>query len=86
MLPTWAPTSKITPGLDLQGGVQLVLGVDLQKAISDKAERVGDRIRYELNDKKIPFTSVKRDETETGTTLICSSRTTPRAFALMMSC
>ncbi|MEW5853482.1 MAG: protein translocase subunit SecD [Myxococcota bacterium] len=62
MLPKWAPTSKITPGLDLQGGVQLVLGVDLQKAISDKAERVADRIRYELNDKKIPFTAVKVEE------------------------
>ena len=66
MLPSWAPTSKITPGLDLQGGVQLVLGVDLQKAIADKAERMSDRIRFDLNDKKIAFTSVKRDESGDG--------------------
>jgi preprotein translocase subunit SecD len=66
MLPSWAPQAKITPGLDLQGGVQLVLGVDLQKAIADKAERMADRIRFDLNDKKIAFEHVKRDESDAG--------------------
>ncbi|MBI5493387.1 MAG: protein translocase subunit SecD [Deltaproteobacteria bacterium] len=66
MLPEWAPRTKITPGLDLQGGVQLVLGVDLQKAIADKAERMTDRLRFDLNDKRIAFESVKRDESGDG--------------------
>lgn len=66
MLPSWAGTSKITPGLDLQGGVQLVLGVDLQKAILDKADRMADRLSFDLKDKNIAFDSVKRDETGDG--------------------
>jgi preprotein translocase subunit SecD len=66
MLPDWAPKSKVTPGLDLQGGVQLVLGVDLQKAIADKAERVADRLRWEINDKKVAVESVTRDESGEG--------------------
>ena len=52
-LPAWAPESHIVPGLDLQGGVHMVLGVDLDKAISDKARRIATRMRDELEDKKI---------------------------------
>src|SRR4051794_20515139 len=35
-VPSWAPKKRINLGLDLQGGVHLVLGVDLDKAIKDK--------------------------------------------------
>ena len=70
MLPSWAPLSKVTPGLDLQGGVQLVLGVDLQKAIADKAERMADRLRFDLKDKAIGYTSVTRDEAGDGDKIV----------------
>lgn len=43
-LPSWAPTTRIVPGLDLQGGTNLVLGIDLDKALSDKAGRSTDRL------------------------------------------
>lgn len=52
-LPSWAPTNHIVPGLDLQGGVHMVLGVDLDKAISDKARRIATRMRDELKEKKV---------------------------------
>ncbi len=57
-VPSWMGTKHIVPGLDLQGGVNMVLGVDLEKAISDKARRIASRMRDELTDKKIEFTSV----------------------------
>lgn len=57
-LPTWAPESHIVPGLDLQGGVHMVLGVDLDKAVSDRARRISNRMRSDFEDKKIGFTAV----------------------------
>jgi preprotein translocase subunit SecD len=52
-LPSWAPENHVVPGLDLQGGVHMVLGVDLDKAISDKARRIATRMRDELKEKKV---------------------------------
>ena len=57
-LPKWAQDSHIVPGLDLQGGVHMVLGVDLDKAISDKARRIASRMRDELTEKHVEFVSV----------------------------
>src|SRR5688572_14344884 len=44
-LPSFAPRNHIVPGLDLQGGIHLVLGVDIPKAISDKTTRTADRLK-----------------------------------------
>ena len=57
-LPKWSQDSHIVPGLDLQGGVHMVLGVDLDKAISDKARRIAARMRDELTEKHVEFESV----------------------------
>lgn len=57
-VPSWAPTHHIVPGLDLQGGVHMVLGVDLEKAVGDKARRIASRLRAEVEDKKIGVTAV----------------------------
>jgi preprotein translocase subunit SecD len=56
--PSWAPSTHIVPGLDLQGGVQLVLGIDLDKAVADRARRVATRLRDELKEKNIDTTAV----------------------------
>ncbi|MFH1808441.1 MAG: protein translocase subunit SecD [Pseudomonadota bacterium] len=61
-LPTWSSASHVVPGLDLQGGIHLVLGVDLKKAVADKAERLADRLRNDLADRKIAFKDVERME------------------------
>jgi preprotein translocase subunit SecD len=57
-LPSWAPTGHIVPGLDLQGGVHMVLGVDLDKAVSDKARRLASRLKDEMDEKKVAVESV----------------------------
>ncbi|OGQ13279.1 MAG: protein-export membrane protein SecD [Deltaproteobacteria bacterium RBG_16_71_12] len=58
-VPKWAPDGHVVPGLDLQGGVHMVLGVDLDKAIADKARRIASRMRDELADKKVASEGVE---------------------------
>ena len=65
-LPSWSPEGHIVPGLDLQGGVHMVLGVDLDKAVSDKARRIASRLRGELEEKEIGFVSVDHLEEDKG--------------------
>ncbi len=61
-LPSWASTSHIVPGLDLQGGIHLVLGVDLKKAVANKAERLSDRIGDDLEEHNIAGLAERTDE------------------------
>ncbi|MGI5861718.1 MAG: protein translocase subunit SecD [Myxococcales bacterium] len=46
VLPSWAPGAKtrVNLGLDLQGGIHLVLGVDTDTALKAKVSRRGDEI------------------------------------------
>lgn len=53
IIPSWLPSKHIKLGLDLQGGVQLVLGVDTEVAIDNKLSRVGTEItRWANEDEK----------------------------------
>ncbi|SMF22163.1 protein translocase subunit SecD [Pseudobacteriovorax antillogorgiicola] len=51
-IPNWLPKKHIKLGLDLQGGVQLVLGVDTEVAIDNKLSRVGTEITRWANEEK----------------------------------
>jgi len=56
----YPPRKTINLGLDLQGGIHLVLGVDVDKAIQASVERDGDRIRAELEKKGIGVKAIAR--------------------------
>jgi preprotein translocase subunit SecD len=56
----YPPTKTINLGLDLQGGIHLVLGVDVDKAIEAQVERAGDAARAELEKRGIGVTRVER--------------------------
>ncbi len=43
-IPDWLPQTRLNLGIDLQGGLHMVMGVDTDKAIQDRADRVGDEI------------------------------------------
>jgi len=58
-VPEWAPKSHIIPGLDLQGGIHMVLGIDLDKAVADRARRTTQRMRSTLEDKGIKAKKVE---------------------------
>ena len=66
VLPTLAPGiwphKKINLGLDLQGGMHLVLEVDTQKAVEGAVERIVQEIRDQLREEHIRFVGLDRVE------------------------
>jgi preprotein translocase subunit SecD len=59
----WFPAQKINLGLDLQGGMHIVLQVDVEKAIRDELGRIGQSSLAEaLKEKNIPLQKTWVDE------------------------
>ncbi len=58
MLPSWTIDSHIVPGLDLQGGIHMVLGVDVDKALKDRTARTAERLKDYAKDEKLTFVSI----------------------------
>lgn len=79
-LPEWWSQYQINLGLDLQGGMHLVLGVDRDEAVNGVMERLVDEVRDSLSDKHIRLKRIavsglgslkaglmsERDKEETG--------------------
>lgn len=63
-LPSWwtrfMPKDKIHLGLDLQGGMHLVLEVEADKAVSNTADRMAEDIKDTLRKEKVPFNKIER--------------------------
>ena len=51
--PTLWPKKKVNLGLDLQGGMHLVLEVDVDKAVASSMERLSDDLKRQLRKKRI---------------------------------
>jgi len=56
----YPPAKTINLGLDLQGGIHLVLGVDVDKALEAQVDRAGDTVRSELQKKGITAAKIER--------------------------
>jgi preprotein translocase subunit SecD len=56
----YPPRKTINLGLDLQGGIHLVLGVDLDKALSAQVERTADSLRAALEKKGVGVARIER--------------------------
>ena len=54
------PDTRVNFGIDLQGGLHLVMGVDAEKAVQNRTDRVGDEIVASMEDKGKKLKSVKR--------------------------
>src|SRR5512134_1324240 len=59
-VPRWAPNPKkhLNLGLDLQGGIHLAMGVDVDRAVRAKVARRADEIEGFLKEKGIAVESV----------------------------
>jgi preprotein translocase subunit SecD len=57
----YPPRRTINLGLDLQGGIHLVLGVDAGKALENQIERVGADLKAALDRKGIAATRIARE-------------------------
>src|SRR5260370_2726840 len=56
----YPPRSSINMGLELQGGIHVVVGVDVDKALEAQVERAGDTVRGELEKKGIAVSKIER--------------------------
>lgn len=65
-LPSWSHCAKLNLGLDLQGGVHLVLGVRVDKAIEHRIDRLADGLRQSAQKQNITVTSIERNPGEAG--------------------
>ena len=67
-LPPWwsgfLPQEKIHLGLDLQGGIHLILEVEAKKAVESNLERVVEDIKHDLRKKKTRYLELKRHDSE----------------------
>ncbi|NJK89515.1 MAG: hypothetical protein HC923_09010 [Myxococcales bacterium] len=59
-IPDWLPDQRLNLGIDLQGGLHLVMGVDTEKAVQDRADRLGDEIVEAMKNAGKPLASVRR--------------------------
>ena len=57
-LPDWLPKSKMTLGLDLQGGSHILLQIDRQDLIDDRLASARDDVRSLLRDARIGYTGL----------------------------
>ncbi len=82
-LPAWAPPAKyrINLGLDLQGGIHMVMRVDTQTALEKRTERRGDQIaRYINEDKKLGHVTADADANLLQLTLTIQDPSTAEAI------
>lgn len=59
-IPDWLPDSRLNLGIDLQGGLHLVMGVDTEKAVQDRADRVADELIEAMKTAGKPLESARR--------------------------
>ena len=67
-LPPWLakviPAEKIHLGLDLQGGMYLLLGVEGEKAVGSYLEQIKNNLKDDLKDKGVPLGRLERDKAD----------------------
>jgi len=65
-LPSWytkvIPTEKIHLGLDLQGGMHLILEAEADKAVESYVERIKNNLKDDLKERGIPAGKVEREK------------------------
>jgi preprotein translocase subunit SecD len=72
----YPPKKTINLGLDLQGGIHLVLGVQTDKALASQTDRVAEDVKAALEKKGIGVTRVARD----GNTAIAVQLASPQSW------
>jgi len=55
------PQNKIHLGLDLRGGIHLVLDVDVNKAVENHLDRMTDELKHDMRKNRIRYRKMERD-------------------------
>lgn len=81
-LPKWAPPARyrLNLGLDLQGGIHMVMRVDTKTALQKRTERRGQQIASYVNDKKLGEVTADTDPEQLQLTLTAKDPATMDAI------
>ncbi len=63
---SWLPSKKLNYGLDIQGGLHLVMGVDIAGVVNESANRLANDIKSELTKEGVTVTNIKVINPEAG--------------------
>src|ERR1043166_2010057 len=74
------PNSKLHLGLDLQGGIHMVLGVDLKRAMLNESDRYIHDIKDQMQKKSIELNSIGRDFDSTNIQIKLKDKEQSKAF------
>ena len=66
----WPSKGKLVYGLDIQGGLHLVLGVDADGVIQEKTARLAKNFKSELEDRSVKVNSVEVDKNDKNQMLV----------------
>lgn len=72
-IPDFLPDTRFNLGIDLQGGLHLVMGVDTEKAVQDTADRVASDIYEAMEEKGRPLEKARREGDAPEITLVMKS-------------
>ncbi|MGZ3744015.1 MAG: protein translocase subunit SecD [Pseudobdellovibrionaceae bacterium] len=62
----WPSKAKLNYGLDIQGGLHLVMGVDVSGVLAESTTRLVNSLKAEFAKENINVTDIKSDNVETG--------------------
>ena len=74
-MPSGMTCNKFNLGLDLQGGIHLVMGVGVEKAVEQRADRLADSLQASLTEEKIPFEKIDRPRGTASLKLVITPKT-----------
>ena len=72
-IPSWLPETRFNFGIDLQGGLHLVMGVDTEKAVLDAADRFASAVYDELEDDGVTLEKARREGSVPEVTFVMKS-------------
>jgi preprotein translocase subunit SecD len=64
-IPDWLPDHRLNLGIDLQGGLHLVMGVDAQKAVEARTDRMADELSDGMKERGKPLAGISREPGKT---------------------
>nr|BFD63266.1 protein translocase subunit SecD [Bdellovibrio sp. HM001] len=75
----WPSKQKLNYGLDIQGGLHLVMGVDVDGVVKESTTRLIASMKSELTKETVPFTDIKSEKPETGSVEIVVANAADKA-------
>lgn len=78
----WPSSKKINYGLDIQGGLHLVMGVDVQGVVAESLNRLSANLKTEFAKESVVVSDIKTTNLDTGEITISVSSTAAKEAVL----